>query len=253
MGRQWYNTGYEAADQEKERQARAGGPNRFWMKAGTTREIVFVDDEPLSLFEHQWRANGHWRNWATCCREISDVAPCCEKLGDRSRSFTGFYTIIDCSDHKDSKGTSYQYELKLLPAKLATIKLIQRKKTEKGSLIGLSYNVSRDSNDDPNCGNDFSFSKEVDLDKLFKVANYRGKKLVDLYKEATENPQVLQRLKDTFQLSLDSNGNPLPKLAPFNYVSLLAPKDPRELRLILNNVVVDGPGGDSAKDDEIPF
>lgn len=258
----WYSTGYDGVDREKERIARAGGPNRYWMKEGTTREVVFIDDEPLCVYEHQWRANGHWRNTCTCLKDTNDITPCCEKLGEKSRSFVGFYTAVDCTKHTDSKGNSYQFEVKLFPAKLKTLGVLRRKKESKGSLIGAMFRVTRDTSDDPNCGNDFEFVREADLEKLFAVANYRGKKLPDLYKEAAEKPDVLARLKEVFQLSLDSNGVIVPKIFPFNYYDLLAPKDPKEVRAMLGSYVPEaedggtgggGGAGYGSADDSIPF
>lgn len=257
-GKSWYSTGYDGIDKEKERIARAGGPSRFWMKEGTSREIVLIDDEPLCIYEHNWRANGHWRNWLTCLKDSNDITPCCEKLGDKSRSYVGVYTVVDCTEHKDAKGNSYQYEVKLFPAKLKTLGVLRRKKGDRGSLIGAMFKVTRDTADDPNCGNDFEFLREADLEKLYKVANYRGKKLPELYKEAMEKPEVMARLKDTFQLAVDKDGAPLAKVFPFNYFGLLAPKDPKEVRSILGSYVPEGEGdaggaGGKNADDEIPF
>lgn len=260
--RSWYDTGYDGVDREKERIARAGGPNRFWMKAGSSREIVLIDDDPLCIHEHQWRMNGNWHNYCTCLKDTSDIVPCCEKLGEKSRSYVGFYTIVDCTEHTDAKGNKYQYEVKFLPAKLKTLGLLRRKKTDRGSLIGAMFRVTRDTSDDPACGNDYEFLREASLDNLYKVANYRGKKLPDLYKEAAEKPEVMARLKDTFQLATDANGAVLPRVFPLNYFALLAPRDPKEVRQMLGAYVPedgerDSRGGfsnsQSSKDDEIPF
>lgn len=255
----WYNTGYEGVDREKERIARAGGPTRYWMKAQTTREMVFVDDEPLCIQEHSWQANGSWNNHCTCIREVSDYAPCCEKLGDKSRAYIGFYSIVDCTKNTDAKGNVYQYELKLLPAKLNTLSVIRRKKADRTSLVGALFKVTRDTADNPNCGNDYDFQKEGDLVKLFPLATYKNKKLTELYKEASEKPEVMARLKETFQLEIDPKTNLIvPKIFPFNYVTLLAPKEPKEIRAMLGSVTPDtGAKGANAapspKDDEIPF
>lgn len=252
----WYDTGYDGIEREKERIARSSGPNRFWMKAGTTREIVFVDDEPLCLYEHNPKINGKWTNWFTCLKDTSDIIPCCDKLGEKTRYYVGYYTIVDLTEHKDAKGNSYQYEVKLFPAKLKTLGVLRRKKQQKGSLIGAKFNVARDSTEDPNCGGEFEYDRDADLEKLFKVANYKGKKLVELYKEASEKPEVLARMKDTFQTSMEGEAL-AQRIFPFNYYNLLEPKDPKDLRQILGASSIesdDGPAGPgAAADDEIPF
>jgi hypothetical protein len=65
----------------------------------------------------------------------------------------------------------------------------------------------------------------------------------------------MQRLKDTFQLQFDDNGAILPKIFPFNYFTLLQPKDPKDLRAILGAASLDtsNESSDSPQDDEIPF
>jgi len=252
MGKSWYNTGFDSIAAEKDRLARLGGPDRLWIKEGSpTRSIVLLDDEPFVIYEHNWRANGTWRNWTTCLADTSDVLPCCDKLTPRNRSWTGFFTCIDCTERKDAKGNSYQYGLMLLPTKLQTAELLKKRKESKGSLVGAAFNVTRITADDPNVGNDWEYDRPADMEKLFKVAQYKGKKIVDLYKEASENPDVLKRLQYTFALSL-TEGKIAPKLVPFNYASILAPKSVTEVRQLLGSIVAEG-GPANKPDDEIPF
>jgi hypothetical protein len=254
----WYDTGYDGVDREKERIARLSGPNRFWMKEGTKREIVFIDDDPICLYEHNPKLNGKWTNWFTCLKDSSDIVPCCEKLGERSRYYVGYYTIVDLTEHTDAKGNKYRYEVKLLPAKLKTLQLLRRKKQDRGSLIGCIFNVHRDSREDPNCGGEFEFQREAKLDGLLNLANYKGKKLTELYTESADKSDVLARLKETFQLSLDKDkGLIVPKIYSFNYYKLLAPKDPKEIRSVLGGATIDSGGGENTSeggsDDDVPF
>ncbi len=256
----WFTTGYEGIDAEKERIARLQGPNRFWMKEGTRRSVVFIDDEPTCLYEHNPKLNGTWRNQFTCLKDSNDIIPCCEKLGEKSRYYVGYYTIVDLTENTDSKGNKYQYEVKLLPTKLKTLQLMRRKKQDRGSLIGCIFKVARDTQDDPNCGNEYEFDREADLTKLFSVANYKGKKLAELFKEAAEKADVLARMKETFQLSFEKGGNLIvPKIYSFNYEHVLAPKDPKEIRSMLGAASIEASGGEGEdapqgeKDDPVPF
>lgn len=246
----WYSTGYDGMDKERDRLARLSGPSRFWMPENTKRDIMFVDDEPFSIYEHQYRANGKWGNFVTCLRDSSDVAPCCEKLGDKSRYYVGFYTIIDLTESIDTKGKKYQYELKFLPAKMKTLQVLRTKKADRGSLVGTVYRVARYTKDDPNCGGEFEFQKEGGLDKIYPLANYRGKKLTELFtKESVGNPDTLERLRATFNLTVD-NGQIAPKVYPFNYFSLLAPRDAKDVRTMVGQAQLEG---DAARTDDIPF
>jgi hypothetical protein len=47
MSNSWYNTGYEGLKSEEERLSSMGGPQRFWVEVGSSKELVFVSDEPF--------------------------------------------------------------------------------------------------------------------------------------------------------------------------------------------------------------
>lgn len=255
----WYDTGYDGIEREKDRIERSRGPGRFWMKEGTHKAVVFITDEPFCIHEHNAKIGGKWGNFFTCLRDSHDIVPCCEKLGEKSRSYVGLYTVVDVSELSDPKYAKYQYEVKLLPAKLGTLAVIKRKKQDRGSLVGCMFKVHRDKRDDPNCGGEFEFDKEADLTKLAQVASYKGRKLLEIYKEAQEKPEVMTRLKDVFQLTVGANGAVESKVYPFNCVKLLAPRDPRDVRIALGSAVVESSGSDDDEtpgtptDDPVPF
>jgi hypothetical protein len=252
----WYSTGYEGVEKERDRLARLSGPNRFWMKPQTSREIVMIDDDPFCIYEHNPKANGTFQNWFTCLKDSNEDAPCCAKLGAKSRYYVGYYTIVDLTESKDAKGNSYQYELKFLPAKLGTLTMLRRKKQDRGSLIGAIFKVHRDKDDDPNCGSEFEWQREADLEKLYKVANYKGKKLPEHFAKLGDHPDNLRRMQEVFQLHMSEDGKEvLPRIPGFNYPSLLEPKSPRELKDILGSVTVDEKSGSEEPRDsnEVPF
>jgi hypothetical protein len=49
-------------------------PQRFWMKKGESKEIVFIDDIPASINEHSLKVDGKWRNY-TC---LGAMCPLCD-------------------------------------------------------------------------------------------------------------------------------------------------------------------------------
>jgi len=230
-------------------------PRRLWIKAGEYREIVMVDDDPLCVHEHNPKMNNRWDNWFTCLQGIADSAPCCEILGANTRYYVGYVTVVDCSLYVDKKGNKHQYELKLLPAKLKTLKKFKRKREDRGSLVGAVFKATREDAKSPSVGDEFEYMRQADMDKLFELTTFHGRKLTELYSAAMENPASLSTLKNIFQVSMDG-GKPIPKLNPFNYFEILKPKSPDEIRAMLKGATFDdapGPTSGESSVDDIPF
>lgn len=260
----WAQQGFDGTKQEEERLATMYGPNRIWVKPGTSQEFVFVDDTPFCFYEHNPKIDGNWKNWVTCLQNVTDggEVPCCEILGANSRYYVGYLTVVDMSKWTDKKGNVHQYEVKLLPAKLKTLKKFKRKKEERGSLVGCIYRTTREDDKSANVGDEFEFIKEADLSKVFDVANYKGTKLAEMYSKAAESPEQLAILQKIFTLSMDG-GKILPKVPMFNYYSIFSPKAPRDLRTLLAGATMDRDddakgsdtksGGAAGADEDIPF
>lgn len=259
----WASAGFGGTQKEEQRLATLYGPNRVWLKPGTSQEWVFIDDEPLCFHEHNPKINGDWKNWMTCLQNISDDGvPCCEILGAKTRYYVGYFTVVDLSKWTDKKGNVHQYEIKLLPAKLKTLKKLQRKKQDKGTLIGAMYKVTRETDQSPACGDDFEYLREADLSKLFDLVNYKGKKLAEHFAKADSDPVVQHMLKQTFNLRLGDDNKVLPKISPFNYYSLFEPKSAKEVRSMLHGAKIESwddddkgakPGAGTGADEEVPF
>jgi hypothetical protein len=277
----WLNTGYDGIKQEDQRLAALYGPNRFWMPAGVPpKEVVFVDAKPATLYEHNPNLNGDWKNWLTCQLNCFDEVVCCEILASRDygRYFVGYYTVVDCSEWIDKKGTKYQYELKFFPAKQKTLKKFEIKHKDRlaeqekegqplTGVAGCLYKASRADAKSPTCGDEFEFKRMVNMEKLFDLANYKGKKLSDLFAKANESTEAMEALKRTFAVELDENGKVKMKLVPFNYEQLLKPHTPAEMRTLLGSAKIaprepdgsDGGGssggstGGGKADEDIPF
>lgn len=261
----WASEGFSGVKAEEERLATMYGPNRVWIPAGGSQEWVFVDDTPFCFHEHNPKISGNWKNWMTCLQNVSDDGvPCCEILGAKSRYYTGYLTVVDLSKWTDKKGNVHQYEIKLVGAKLKTLKKLERKKKDRGSLVGCIFKVTREDDKSPNVGDDFEFVREADLTKLFDVTNYKGKKLAELYAKAVEDPTQMNVLKKTFNVLLGDDKKPLPKIPTFNYYSLFEPKSAKDIRTMLSGVKIeswdddnDKAAGDKAAaggaDEDVPF
>jgi hypothetical protein len=260
----WAQQGFDGTKKEEERLATMYGPNRVWLKPGTSQEFVFVDDTPFCFYEHNPKIDGSWKNWITCLKDVSDgEVPCCEILGQNSRYYVGYLTVVDMSKWTDKKGNVHQYEVKLLPAKLKTLKKFKRKKEERKSLVGCIYRATREDDKSANVGDEFEFVKEADISKVFDVANYKGTKLAEMYAKAMESPEQMAILQKIFTVPL-VDGKILPKVPAFNYYSIFEPKSPRDCRTALAGATMDrddaggaggaaAAGGSAGADEDIPF
>jgi hypothetical protein len=190
-----------------------------------------------------------------------DEPACCEILGKNYPAYyVGFYTVVDCTEWVDKKGNKYQYEVKLYPAKLKTLKRFQMRKQEKGGFAGKLFSVMRVDEKSPSCGDEFEVIRDADLAKLFSVANYRGKKLSEMFSKGVDTDNI-EKLKNTWMVDV-VDGKVVPKLVKFNYFKLLHPMSPKDVRQHLNSAKIDprddqGGGADSGStshgDENIPF
>lgn len=233
----WYSTGFEGMDKEQERQDTMYGPSRMRVPVGKSQDIVFVDDEPFAIYEHSPKIAGEWSgNEITCVQGVHDDVVCCQILGPSSRYYAGYCTVVDCSEWTDKRGVKHQYELKLVQAKMRTLKKFRRKKDDRGKLTGSLYTASRDDEKSPKCGDEFEFKRDVDMAKLFDFATYKGKKLSDMWDEAEKDEKAMTRVTRLFQIKPDSEGRLPRRIAPFNYFEILKPKSAKELRIFLGAV-----------------
>lgn len=265
----WYNTGYEGVNKEEQRLASLSGPRRFWMQAGSSRSVALVDDDPFCIHEHNAKLNGRWDNQHTCMKNIEDPCESCARLGEKSRYYIGYLTMVDCTQWIDKKGNKYQFEVKLVGGKLGTLKKWRRKKEDRGSMVATMWKVHREDDKKPSVGDEWEFDKTIsDQEKMFALANYKGKKLSELWDKAEENEEAMTTLKRVFQLESDpeTDGKKLIRQVPaFNYMECLKPRGNAFIKDMLGGVTKEeATGQDDSKDnnsststggseDDVPF
>lgn len=143
-------------------------PPRFWMKAGQEAEIVFIDDEGITFYEHNLQLNDSWGNYFTCLKSDEGGDKRCPLCESRYNNYlVTLYSVIDCTKFTDKKGVVRQNEKKILAVKSEVAKKIIRKKAaQKGSLIGCKFTVFRTTAESANSGDDFEFVERCDLMKF---------------------------------------------------------------------------------------
>lgn len=206
----WYATGDDGdrrmlAEASRQKKARKSGDKnwygRWWMRAsggGQGRFATFVDDpslaaqrgipSPYVFMEHQVYRNGSWFNWYTCIDGLEDpntgvklVCPICAVKNPKNPSkklyppsLVAAYTVIDHREWTDKHGETKKDTMSLFLAKTSVyLKLKKAAASRGGSLRGYFVEISRQTDDDPNTGNDFDWLEKRDLDPEVVPPDYR--------------------------------------------------------------------------------
>lgn len=267
----WLEKGFEGVKKEAQRIASSRGPSRFWLKKDTTKLTVFVDDEPACIHEYNPKINGNWNNHFTSPKSDPDypdldaaMAVINKNLqGKYNPYYVGYLTVVDCSSYETKKGKKIQYELKLFCPKFNSLKLLQNRKEAFEGLAGKAIKITRTDNEkSANIGDVFDFDREVDMAKLWDVVMYQGKLLKEHFAEALEDEEKRAWLTRTFNFKKGEGGALLPEVPTFNYMELLKPMTPAQLRDFFGGAFVEessfGGGsksssGGASVDEDVPF
>jgi len=211
--------GYDefAKKEEEYEERRKSFVNRFWLPPEGNTKIIFLDDDPPIIEEHQLKINGDWKNWFTCLRLIGEACPICDILNDTPYT-VGFYTIIDTATWTDKKGNEHKNEKKLFAAKFKALQMLRRLSQKRGGLVGCVFDVYRSSKDAFNTGDVFDYEGRLEIEQIKKL-----------------NPDI----------------------EPFDYAEVLAPKSVAEIKKILQKNAEKMSGADFSDfekdEDEVKF
>lgn len=265
----WFETGYSGADREQEKRDIGGQPKRWWMPAGVTKQLVFIDDSPVCFDEHQWKVgDSKFPMFGTCVSKISQE-PCagCTTKGVQKSEYTGHLTVVDITGYK-TKDKEVKYELIEMAPKLKAMNKLKFKKQNKGSLIDQLYSVTRSDENAPNTGDDFDHLREANMAQLYTVVTYRGKLISELIEKANGTSDEARKMRKylSHHFQLPETGD-IPAVIPvFNYQTLHAPMEPADFRRAVAGAVgytggsggsrggggTDG-SGSASSDDNVPF
>jgi hypothetical protein len=159
----------EEAKAAVRQQMRENTVRRYWMPAGGTGDITFLDgnlkDGVLDIpyaYEHNVLMNGHRRNWFLCTQE-EEPCPICEAAssGGERAQYVGYLTIINHKPWKDKKGVTHQDVVELFAAKKDTVKLLQTLAVKRGGLRGCRFDVARVGDKSASVGSAFDFTEKL--------------------------------------------------------------------------------------------
>jgi hypothetical protein len=191
----WFQTGYDAAEHELERQEMAKKEatteraiSRFWRKKGERKKVLFLDGKErfFNIREHAFTApNSPVPKWKTCLQGTGEKCPA-DESGNKNY-FIGFLSVIDLTSSftymkGPNAGKKIEKEKKLYGGKAGTISVLANKadKWGKGDLTGCVVEIFRSKGDkSPNVGDDFDLIERINLKDKAAIKKY-GLEGVDL-------------------------------------------------------------------------
>lgn len=204
----WYSTGLAGQTKFKEMEAlraitsKQNNVRRFKLKPSEKAKIIFLEHPYVWLYEHSINVDGRWETFT--CTSDKETCPLC--MNGNKSSAVLVTSIIDTRKTISSKtGKEYQYQKALLVLKGKALKAMMRQFLEGGKtdLTHYTMEVERDTDKQSvACGEFFTLGKKISVPSLEALAK---------------------------KLDLD----PKEYLKPYDYMTILAPKSDRELRIIV--------------------
>jgi len=190
----WADDGFEGLPEaEKEYEKRMSNDiQRFWLKPGTTKEIVFETDQPICFWEHQLNLNGSWLNWFTCRSKLEGGCPICES-GDNA-SYVGIFLARDMTGYtskKSGKQVGIGRRIFFVAKKKTLTQIKTLKERREGGLVGLRFAVTRSDENSASCGDLFDSVGKEDLAGLPDVGEKPD--LMEVFKPLSRE-EIIKRL-----------------------------------------------------------
>lgn len=202
-------------------------PDRYYMKKGETRKVVFVENDGPAVSVHSRNFGRLDKVFVPCSTPPKGKhEDCCELLGrspkDRYRALV--WTVVDMHLFKSKDGAERGNELCLYESKWQSSEPI----LDVQQAYGLAYTVLDikrfSSNHEPNVGSKYTHIRKVqDVEAFFRATYYKGTPLAVMWDRAEADPKYMAILKRLFQLEFDASGRLLRKVVPFNYEEVYRP------------------------------
>lgn len=251
----WFKTGFESSKDAWDFNADGGsrGPRRHWQPPETTNRMLFLEDDPTCLWEHNARINGSWKWWEPCKirNKMDNVCAVCERYDDRWPYFVGLLTTINLTPWTSKKGHVFNLQREIFPAKLGgkdkpgILKKLEKLKAKHGRLRGLVFDIERTGAKTESCGDDFELVEKIDPGDIAAYRDAQVKAHLEL---------INAKLAPEKQLSAEKflARNPW---TPFNFEEIIVPRSDAELRSILGMTGGNGGGkkAEEALDEDVPY
>lgn len=252
----WFKVGYGAANEALSDAADGpSGPKRFWLPPQGSARLMFLDDDPVSFWEHNFRVNGKWGNYEPCRRKNKGLggSRCiiCEAGENNWPYFVGLHTVINMKPWvSKSSGREYCYTREIYAAKLGSkekpgiLKRLERLRAAHGRLKGLVIDVYRSGEKTESCGDEFTVVEKVEP---AEIKAYAVAKLEEFA------ARINAKLPPKDHLTVDAlwKRNPWESL---DFESIIKPRPDSELQyLFLGSNPNKSSGAAEAADDDVCF
>ena len=173
MSKGWFKQGWADALKEKAKveaiaqMRRERSAPRFFMKQGEKAKILFLDDEPFSVYEHRIEINGRWEPFV-CIKEI-DVCPICNAFPRSRPQYVCYFSILDLRSYTTADGKQVKYSKKLYGAKSSMPGILHDLAKKHKGLRGCLCEVKRYGDKAPNTGDYIQVSKKLTEKQMEKA------------------------------------------------------------------------------------
>jgi hypothetical protein len=138
----------------------------FYLKAGERKNLLFLDDAQIAVWEAKIRVNGSWQRFTADTSNPEDPLVLAAASKKIYLSMVEYYTVLDLTPYTGKDGKERKYSKRALAVPRTMQEMIARRRNEVGgSLTGCMFTVVRDGEKSAACGNDWSFQKKVDIQK----------------------------------------------------------------------------------------
>jgi hypothetical protein len=278
----WMGTGWGTMDTAWDNVPRkgGGGPRRVWMPPEAKQRHLFLDDDPQTYWEHNYKWNKSWLNWEPCrvrnrivlpgeAGWQSDGCPPCDRYPDRFPYFIGLHTTINMTPWFTKKtNMEINFQREIFAAKMGSadkpgvLKKVKKLYEKYGRLRGLVFDIERPGKKTESCGSEFELVEQIDPKD---IDTYMRDHLTDYLKRRNEG--VPKDKQSTLDGLLKFN-----PWEPFDFEKVYKPKPIAELKAMFSPSggatmdrdgegeeegsvygQGDNSGGSSDADDDIPY
>jgi len=248
----WFKTGYGSIDTAYEHVPKKG-PRRVWIPPEQTRRYLFLDEEPTTYWEHNFKLNDSWTNWEPCKvrNGMDNFCAVCHRYPNHFPYFVGLFTVIGLTEttwkktvKKDGKEQEvimhFCFQREIFAARLGSkdkpgiLKKLQRLKAKNGRHKGMIVDCYRSGKKTEVVGDEFEVVEMLDPGQML---SWGQPQIIEFLEKINANVEPDKRI--TLDKFMERN-----PWQPFNFEEIIEPKSNAALAKMLG---APSGGGDESK------